>query len=181
MSAPLVWVDIETTGLDPEEDSILEVGLAVTDADLSMRACTSRIVQPMRRLLDDAEEVVRSMHHRSGLSAELHDGWGQPERQVEATLVEWLRERVEPGASPMCGSSVHFDRRFLHLHMPDLEAMFHYRNIDVSTIKELVARWYVDDGDEPDYEPVRRNQHRAISDLTDSIQELAHYRQHFFR
>lgn len=175
MSGSLVWVDLETTGLDARSDSILEVGLVITDGDLNMTATTARLVAPTRRLLGQADPVVRDMHAASGLTRELEDGWGLARVDAERVLVDWLSERVPADTSPMCGSSVNFDRGFLNEQMPILAAHFHYRNIDVSTIKELVRRWY------PQAEPPHsRGAHRALLDLRDSINELRFYREHFF-
>lgn len=171
----LVWVDIETTGLDPTTDSVLEVGLVITDAELQVTATTSRVIAPTRRLLEHAEHVVRDMHDRSGLAHELRDGWGLAKQDVEATLCTWLADRITPRTSPMCGSSVNFDRRFLEEQMPNLAALFHYRMVDVSTIKELVRRWH------PDLRmPPRKGAHRALQDIADSIEELRFYRHQFF-
>ncbi len=173
---PLVWVDVETTGLDPHTDSLLEVGLAITDADLNVTGVISRVIAPTRKLLEHADDVVREMHHKSGLADDLRDGWALALREVEPELVAWLGTKVVPREAPMCGSSVGFDRAFLAEHMPSLAGLFHYRSIDVSTVKELVERWYPDGPVAPE----KVGLHRALPDIQDSIGLLRFYREQFF-
>jgi oligoribonuclease len=171
-SALLTWVDIETTGLDPAIDSILEVGLIVTTGDLTIVSATSTVVAPNQRRLDQADEVVRRMHDHSGLAA----SYGAPVDEAERFLLHWLTGKVGKGESPMCGSSVHFDRGFLARHMPDLEAHFHYRNIDVSAVAELCSRWF------PHFtRPPSQGVHRVLPDLVDSIEALKFFRADYFR
>ena len=171
----LNWVDIETTGLDAKKDAILEVAIVVTDDDLNELASKSIVVMPnvshsmLMSLMDD---YVREMHMRSGLIEVLHRGPG-PE-QAEQALIKFLAENSEK--SPMCGSSVHFDRAFLKEQMPELEKCFAYRNIDVSTLKELVKRW------SPSLEfKIDDKPHRALPDIRASIAELRHYRKEWLR
>ena len=168
----LIWIDLEMTGLDPDRDSILEIATVVTDRDLHVLAEGPELAirHPAERL-ETMDDWNRNQHRKSGL-------W---QRVVESTVemgvaesrtVEFLTRWVVPGKSPMCGNSICQDRRFLHRLMPRLERYFHYRNLDVSTIKELARRW------SPELARgfSKDSSHTALSDVRDSISELAYYR-----
>ena len=168
----LVWIDLEMTGLDPDRDRIIEVAVVVTDAHL-----TNRIAGPVLAIhqsdavLDAMDAWNKGTHGRSGLTDRVKASTVD-EAQAEALVIDFLQRHVAKGKSPMCGNSICQDRRFLARTMPRLEAFFHYRNLDVSTIKELARRW------KPALlEGVKKNQaHTALADVHESIEELAHYR-----
>ena len=170
----LVWIDMEMTGLDPEENVVLEIASIVTDKDLNVLAEGPEfaIAHPVA-VLEAMDDWNRNQHGKSGLWKRVVESGvtlGQAEAQTVAFLAEW----VPAGASPMCGNSICQDRRFLHRLMPRLEKYFHYRNLDVSTLKELARRWAPQA-----LEGVRKQaSHTALSDVRDSIEELRHYRRH---
>ena len=170
----LIWIDLEMTGLDTDNDSIIEIATVVTDAQLNVLAEGPEfaIAHPLETL-EAMDEWNRNQHRRSGLwqrvvESEVATG------QAEARTIAFLQEWIKAGASPMCGNSICQDRRFLHRRMPALECHFHYRNLDVSTIKELARRWspQVMSG----FSKVAA--HTALSDVRDSIEELRHYRRY---
>ena len=175
MKDRLIWIDLEMTGLDPEKEVILEIASIVTDGDLELVAEGPNIA------INHPEEILLAMdkwsmthHERSGLldraRASPYDCQG-----VEQKTLEFLPIHCKRGESPLCGNSVWQDRQFLIRHMPNLEGFFHYRNIDVSSIKELVKRWY------PSLPPYRKQKaHLALSDIKESINELKYYRQKVF-
>lgn len=168
----LVWIDLEMTGLDTGRDSILEIATVVTDSDLNVLAEGPElaIAHPLATL-EAMDEWNRNQHGRSGLWRRVLEE-GVEMAEAEARTVAFLAEWLGPGQSPMCGNSICQDRRFLHRQMPQLERYFHYRNLDVSTLKELARRWapQVLAG-------VRKaGSHTALSDVHDSIEELRHYR-----
>ncbi|MDR6990924.1 oligoribonuclease [Luteimonas sp. 3794] len=170
----LIWIDLEMTGLDTDHDRILEIATIVTDAELNVLAEGPElaIVQPLD-VLEAMDDWNRSQHRRSGLwQRSLEQGVGLAEAQ--ARTLEFLQQWAAPGKSPMCGNSICQDRRFLHRQMPALEKFFHYRNLDVSTIKELARRWA------PQVLAgfTKHSAHTALSDVRDSIDELRHYRRH---
>ena len=173
----LVWIDMEMTGLKPDSDRILEVALVVTDSALDIVAeAPVWVVRQSDAVLAGMDAWNQSTHARSGLvtrvRASPHD-----EAQVEAAALAFLRELVPPKASPMCGNSICQDRRFLARWMPGLEDYFHYRNLDVSTLKELARRW----NPEVLKGVPKEGKHEALADVYESIGELRHYRQHFIR
>ncbi len=174
--APLVWVDMEMSGLDPETCAVLEIAVIVTDGDLEEIAEGPDIVihQP-DEVLAAMDEWNTKHHGESGLAQRVRESTvGLAE--AEAEVLAFLRPLAEPGASPLCGNSVHMDRQFLARYMPELHGFMHYRNIDVSTLKELVRRWY------PEVElPQKREAHRALSDIRESLGELRYYRDKVFR
>src|SRR5574338_1704425 len=173
----LIWLDMEMTGLDPERDRIIEIAMIVTDGKLNTVAEASVIaVHQSDVVLDAMDEWNKNTHGRSGLIARVRAST-VGEDQAEATMLAFLQEWVPARASPMCGNSVCQDRRFLARYMPRLEAWFHYRNVDVSTLKELMRRW------RPEvYQGVeKKGKHEALADIHESIAELAHYRDNFLR
>ena len=168
----LIWIDLEMTGLDPDSDSILEIATVVTDKDLNPLADGPEFAlrHPLERL-EAMDDWNRNQHRKSGLWQRVLDSKVDI-ATAEALTVEFLAQWVPAGKSPMCGNSICQDRRFLHRLMPRLERYFHYRNLDVSTIKELARRWSpeVSRGFSKD------SAHTALSDVRDSIAELAYYR-----
>ncbi|TPV95316.1 MAG: oligoribonuclease [Myxococcales bacterium FL481] len=174
--APLVWLDLEMTGLDPDRDTILEIATLVTDDQLDVIAEGPDLVvfQP-DEVLAAMGPWCRSHHAQSGLTAAVRGSDCSLADAEQATL-EFLGRHTLAGRSPLCGNSIGQDRRFLARHMPRLEAYLHYRNVDVSSIKELVKRWY------PAAPPIEKAQtHRALDDIVESIAELRQYRQTVFR
>jgi oligoribonuclease len=170
----LIWIDLEMTGLDTDRDSILEIATVVTDSRLNVLAEGPEFaIAHSLETLEAMDDWNRNQHRRSGLwdrvvSSDVSIG------QAEAKTVEFLLQWLPANASPMCGNSICQDRRFLHRLMPRLERYFHYRNLDVSTLKELARRWapQVLDGVK------KQSSHTALSDVHDSIAELRHYRKH---
>jgi oligoribonuclease len=170
----LIWIDLEMTGLDTGGDSILEIATVITDSQLNVLAEGPElaIAHPLEAL-EAMDDWNRNQHRKSGLWQRVLDSQVSL-GQAEALTVAFLNEWVPVNASPMCGNSICQDRRFLHRLMPRLEKYFHYRNLDVSTLKELARRWAP-----PVLEGVRKQAaHTALSDVRDSIEELRHYRKH---
>lgn len=170
----LIWIDLEMTGLDTDRDAILEIATLVTDAQLNVLAEGPElaIAHPLAAL-EAMDEWNRNQHARSGLWRRVLDQ-GVAMAEAEARTLDFLRQWVPEGASPMCGNSICQDRRFLHRQMPQLQRYFHYRNLDVSTIKELARRW----APEVAAAFAKESAHTALSDVRDSIAELRHYRRH---
>jgi oligoribonuclease len=170
----LVWIDLEMTGLSPERDRIIELAVVVTDAQLGMRVEGPVFaIHQSDAVLDAMDSWNKGTHGRSGLIDRVKAS-SMDEATAEVKVVDWLRQYVPAGKSPMCGNSICQDRRFLANYMPVLEAFFHYRNLDVSTLKELAKRW------KPSaLEGFKKAQtHTALADVHESIDELLHYRQH---
>ena len=176
-SEHLVWIDLEMTGLNPDRDRIIEIATIVTDADLNILAegPVLAIHQP-EVVLDQMDQWNRETHGASGLLERVRRS-DVTTQQAEQRTLEFLQLCAEPGVSPMCGNSICQDRRFLAREMPDLERFFHYRNLDVSTLKELARRWA------PDVLAGvnKTSRHLALEDIRESIQELDHYRRTFLR
>lgn len=173
----LVWMDLEMTGLDPEVDRILEVATIVTDSDLNIIAEGPLLyVTQSEEQLAGMDEWNTTHHTESGL-VDLVRSEGISEREAELQTLAFIKEHAAPNGSPLCGNSIGQDRRFLVRYMPELEGYLHYRNLDVSTIKELAARW------RPDIAAGlnKRGSHRALDDIKESIEELRYYRERFFR
>lgn len=173
----LIWIDLEMSGLRPEVDRVLEVATLVTDNDLNVLAegPVLAVHQPEAVLLG-MDEWNRTHHGDSGLTARVQAS-RIGEAQAETQTLEFLRQHVTERTSPMCGNSVCQDRRFLYRWMPRLEAFFHYRNLDVSTLKVLAQRW----APEVFANVQKRESHRALDDIRESLAELQHYRRHFLR
>ncbi len=172
----LIWIDLEMTGLDPDNDSIIEIATLVTDKDLQLIAEGPELAlhQP-ETALARMDEWNQRQHGGSGLLQRVRDS-DITVREAQQRTLEFLALHVPAGASPMCGNSICQDRRFLARSMPELERYFHYRNLDVSTLKELAARWYpaVKAGFS------KAAAHRAMADIHESIAELQHYRTRLF-
>ncbi|HCR97612.1 MULTISPECIES: oligoribonuclease [Halomonas] len=173
----LVWIDLEMTGLDPDKERIIEVATLVTDADLNVVAEGPVIaVKQPDSLLAQMDDWNQKTHGESGLVARVKASQNDTASAEQQTL-EFLRQYVVAGSSPMCGNSIHQDRRFLEREMPALWRFFHYRNLDVSSVKELAKRW--NPGALAGFS--KRNVHLAMDDIKESIAELAHYRNTFLR
>ena len=173
----LIWIDMEMSGLNPDTDRILEVALVVTDPQLKTVAeAPVLVVRQPAAVLDTMDVWNKSTHAKSGLTEKVKAAT-LSEADVEAQLIAFLAAHVPPRMSPMCGNSVHQDRRFLARHMPALEAYFLYRNLDVSTLKELAKRW------KPEIMAglTKHGKHEALADIYESIEELKYYREHFLK
>jgi len=171
----LIWIDLEMTGLIPEKDIIIEIATVVTDANLNVLADGPSIaIHQDDKHLDSMDEWNTRQHTKSGLVQRVKESKTSLNEAEKQTL-DFLIQYVDPNASPMCGNSICQDRRFLYIYMPKLEKFFHYRHIDVSTLKELAVRW------KPDIVSAsfKQSKHLALSDIYDSINELKHYREHF--
>lgn len=174
---PLIWMDLEMTGLDPERDRILEIAVIVTSGDLvTVDRGPDLVIHQEDALLDGMDAWNTDHHGRSGLT-DLVRASTLDEKAAEREVIGWLSERCKSGSVPLAGNSVHQDRAFLRRYMPDLHDFLHYRNVDVSTIKELLRRWA------PGIlakAPTKTGAHRAMGDLEESIRELAYYRSDAF-
>ena len=171
----LIWIDLEMTGLYPDTDRIIEVAVVITDAQMTQRVEGPVFaVHQSDAVLDAMDAWNKGTHGRSGLTDRVKASTID-EAQAEAQVIEFLRRYVPKSASPMCGNSICQDRRFLARTMPVLEAYFHYRNLDVSTLKELAKRW------KPDILAgfKKAQAHTALADIHESIDELTYYREHF--
>jgi oligoribonuclease len=175
----LIWIDMEMSGLNPETDRVLEVAIVITDSAPALNVVAEApvlVVHQREAVLERMDDWNCKTHGSSGLvervrASTLSAG------QVEDRMLDFLAQYVPKGVSPMCGNSVHQDRRFLARYMPDLEEYFLYRNLDVSTLKELVRRW------KPELTSglVKQGKHEALADIHESIDELRYYREHFLR
>jgi oligoribonuclease len=173
----LIWIDMEMTGLKPESDCIIEVAMVITDQALGLVAeAPVRVVHQADSILDGMDSWNKGAHGRSGLIDKVKAS-ALTETEVEAEMIAFLGQHVPSGASPMCGNSVCQDRRFLARYMPRLEAYFHYRNLDVSTLKELARRW------KPEVMAglSKQGKHEALADIYESIEELKYYREHLLK
>ena len=173
----LVWLDMEMTGLDPDNDRIIEVAVVVTDADLNIIAEGPVFaIHQSDETLDKMDNWNKGTHGKSGLIDRVKAST-VTEEQAELELIAFLKQYVGANKSPMCGNSICQDRRFMARGMPKLEAFFHYRNLDVSTLKELCKRW------KPELASgfKKHQKHTALADITESIEELRYYREHFIR
>lgn len=169
----LVWIDCEMTGLDPEIDQLVEIATVVTDAELNiLDPGLDLIIKADQSALDHMNDFVTAMHTTSGLITEIPDGL--PLAEAEKQTLEYIRRFVtDPSTAPLCGNTIGTDRMFIARYMPGLDTFLHYRNIDVSTFKELSRRWY------PRayfHAPEKKGGHRALADIRESITELKYYR-----
>ena len=172
----LVWIDLEMTGLDPEKETIIEIATVVTDKHLNILAKGPNLaIHQEKAVMDAMDEWCTKHHGDSGLTVRVLSS-SISMQQAEAETIAFLEQYLPSGASPICGNSVGQDRRFLYRYMPKLEAFFHYRYIDVSTIKELAKRWKPEalEGFS------KQGSHLALDDILESIGELAHYRKTIF-
>lgn len=173
----LIWLDMEMTGLDPERERIIELAMIVTNNDLvTLAESPVWVVHQSDAELDAMDEWNKKTHGRSGLIAKVKASV-LDEAMVEAAALAFIQDYVPRQASPMCGNSIGQDRRFMLRYMPKLEEWFHYRNLDVSTLKELCRRW------KPDLAKgfVKKADHTALADIRESIEELKYYREHFIK
>ena len=173
----LVWLDMEMTGLDPDKDRVIELAMVITNSNLEIIAeAPTWVVRQPEAILDAMDDWNRKTHLRSGLTERVKSSI-LDEVAVETQALDFIRKYVPKLASPMCGNSICQDRRFMARHMPKLEAWFHYRNLDVSTLKELCKRW----------NPAiakglkKQGRHEALADIIESIDELKYYREHFLK
>jgi len=173
----LIWIDMEMSGLNPDTDKVLEVAIVVTDSQLNTVAeAPVLVVHQADAVLDAMDDWNRSTHAKSGLTGRVKASM-LSEAGLQEQMVAFLSQHVPPKISPMCGNSVHQDRRFMARHLPDLEAYFLYRNLDVSTLKELAKRW----------KPAimagltKHGKHEALADIYESIEELKYYREHLLK
>jgi len=173
----LVWLDMEMTGLEPERERIIELAMIVTDSNLvSIAESPVWVVHQSDALLDAMDNWNKSTHGKSGLIDKIKAST-MDEAAVETAALAFMQEFAPKGSSPMCGNSIGQDRRFMVRYMPRLEEWFHYRNLDVSTLKELCKRW------KPDVAKgfVKKAEHTALADIRESIEELKYYREHFIK
>jgi len=169
----LIWIDMEMSGLNPDADRILEVAIVVTDSQLvTVAEAPVKVVHQPDAVLDRMDPWNKSTHRKTGLIDKVKAA-RQSEAEVEAELIAFLAQYLPENTSPMCGNSICQDRRFLARYMPRLEAFFHYRNLDVSTLKELAKRW------KPEIVTglTKHGKHEALADIYESIEELKYYRE----
>ncbi len=173
----LIWIDMEMSGLNPDADRVLEVAIVVTDSQLvTVAEAPVKVVHQADAVLDRMDSWNRSTHKKTGLIDKVKAA-KQNEAEVEADLIAFLAQYLPGNTSPMCGNSICQDRRFLARYMPKLEAFFHYRNLDVSTLKELAKRW------KPGIVAgmTKHGKHEALADIYESIEELKYYRENFLQ
>ncbi len=173
----LIWIDLEMTGLEPQQDQIIEIATVVTDANLAILAQGPVIaIHQPDEIMNSMDEWNTSHHRDSGLTSRVRNS-NSNTSDAERETLDFLRQYVMPGKSPMCGNSICQDRRFMARLMPELEAFFHYRNLDVSTLKELARLW------KPELSGgfVKKGAHLALDDVLESIDELKYYRTCFIR
>ena len=173
----LVWLDMEMTGLEPERDRIIELAMIVTDNNLlTVAESPVWVVHQTEAQLDGMDDWNKNTHGKSGLIDRVRAS-ALDEAAVEAAALAFMQDFAPKGATPMCGNSIGQDRRFMVRYMPKLEEWFHYRNLDVSTLKELCKRW------KPEVAKafVKKSDHTALVDIRESIEELKYYREHFIK
>ncbi len=174
---PLVWMDMEMSGLNPETDVILEIATVVTDAELNIIAKGPEIIiHQSEAVIKGMDEWNTSHHGSSGLSAAVLTSKVSV-AEAEHTTLDFIKKHCKKNASPLCGNSIWQDRRFLRRYMQEADAYLHYRNVDVSTLKELFGRWY----GEPAKFRAKKESHRAMDDILESIDELKFYRENFLK
>mgnify|MGYP001574325313 CR=1 FL=1 len=173
----LIWIDLEMTGLDTNNDYIIEIATIVTDPQLNILGEGPMLaIHQSDEIMNGMDEWNTNQHGKSGLTARVRAS-DINEQKAQQETIDFLKKWVPEGASPMCGNSICQDRRFLHRIMPELEAYFHYRNLDVSTLKELARRW----APEVYNGFVKESSHLAMDDIKDSINELKYYREKFIK
>jgi oligoribonuclease len=173
----LIWIDLEMTGLNPDTDRIIEIATAITDKELVVLAEGPVFaIHQTDEVLSAMDEWNTRQHATSGLTERVRAST-VTEAEAEQATLEFIRQHVDQGASPICGNSICQDRRFLIRHMPELAAYFHYRNLDVSTLKILAKLWLPEIGSRFE----KKSVHLALADIHDSIRELRYYREHFFK
>jgi oligoribonuclease len=179
MDHPLVWIDLEMTGLDPDVERIVEIAVIVTDGQLrEVHEGPELVVSQPDDLLERMDDVVKEMHATSGLTEAVRAS-DLTEADAEAQILDFVRSVVpEPRTATLAGNSIHADRAFLRRYMPALNAHLHYRNVDVSTLKELARRWHPE---ALESSPQKGGGHRALADIRESIAELQHYRRTMLR
>jgi len=173
----LIWIDMEMSGLNPDTDRVLEVAIVITDTHLNTVAeAPVLVVHQDDAVLDAMDSWNKAAHAKSGLIDRVKAS-ALSAADVDSRMVEFVQQFVPPRVSPMCGNSVHQDRSFMVRHLVQLEAFFHYRNLDVSTLKELVKRW------KPELAAgfTKQGKHEALADIHESIEELKYYREHFLK
>lgn len=173
----LIWIDLEMTGLDPDNDRIIEIATIVTDSELNVLAeGPVMAVHQSAEVLAGMDEWNQTTHGNSGLIERIKAST-VTEVEAQKETIAFLEQYCPKGSSPICGNSVGQDRRFLYRWMPELEDFFHYRNLDVSTLKELARRWH------PEMYGglTKRGTHQALDDIRESIEELVYYREHFLK
>ena len=176
MAGEMVWIDLEMTGLDLDTESIIEIATIITDGELNIIAEGPNLaIKVSEELLANMDEWNTTHHTSSGLVERIRSEGVSLEEAIKQTC-DFLKQNIEIGTAPLCGNSIHNDRAFLAKEMPAVLDLLHYRIVDVSTIKELVNRWY------PDLQRYRKKEaHRALDDIIESVEELRHYRQHIFK
>ena len=176
MAGEIVWIVLEMTGLDLNTESIIEIATIITDGELNIIAEGPNLaIKVSEELLANMDEWNTTHHTSSGLVDRIRNEGVSLEEAIKQTC-DFLEQNIEPGTAPLCGNSIHNDRAFLAKEMPEVLDLLHYRIVDVSTIKELVNRWY------PDLQRYRKKEaHRALDDIIESVEELRHYRQYIFK
>lgn len=177
LTQPLIWMDLEMSGLDPDRDRILEIAVVITDGSLETRIEGPDLVIHQPDEVLDAMDEWNTRHHGASGLRDLVRSSTLGSAEAESEVLRWLQERCPANSAPLAGNSVHQDRAFLRRWMPDLHAFLHYRNVDVSTVKELMRRWH------PEIlrsAPTKAGSHRALDDIRESIEELLHYRRNGF-
>lgn len=173
----MVWMDLEMTGLDPNKERIIEAALVVTDKDLNLlNEPVQYVIHQEDALLEAMDDWNTATHTRTGLIDRVKAS-SLSEQDVEEALLKYISVWIPAHKSPLCGNTIHQDRRFLRAYMPRLDGYFHYRNVDVSSVKELALRW------KPSIlkDWSKKGAHRAVDDVLESIEEMRYYREHFFK
>lgn len=173
----MIWIDMEMTGLDPEKEGIIEIALLITDSDLRIVAeGPDLVIHQPERLLKRMDEWNQRQHKKSGLIDMVRQS-KMTVQKAEKIILDLIKEYCYPKKSLLCGNAVHHDRRFLIKYMPKIHEYLHYRHVDVSSVKDLIRRWYP----KPKNMPEKTEQHRALADIRESIEELRWYRENYFK